>query len=56
MDMTNSRYVHEEVISSSKDGVLTLPRSTHPVFDIKKGSHQVQGDSKLQVPHDISKK
>ena len=56
MDMTNSRYVHEEVISSSKDGALTLPRSTHPVFDIKKGSHQVQGDSKLQVPHEISKK
>lgn len=56
MDMTNSRYVHEEVISSSKDGALTLPRSTHPVFDMKKGSHQVHGDAQLQVPHDMSKK
>ena len=56
MDMTNSRYVHEEVISSSKDDGLTLPRSAHHIFDLKKGSHQVQGDAQLQVPPDISKK
>ena len=56
MDRANSRYVHEEVISSSKEDGLTLPRSNHHRFDMKKGSHQVQGDAQLQMPPDIAKK
>ena len=56
MDRANSRYVHEEVISSSKEDGLTLPRSNNHRFDMKKGSHQVQGDAQLQMPPDIAKK
>ena len=39
MDMTQSRYVNEEILSSGQEEVLTLPRSTHNIFDAKKGSH-----------------
>ena len=32
-DVTQSRYMLEEVLSSGKEDTLTIPRSVHPIFE-----------------------